>query len=111
MATKAKKATRETWYDTFAEWDGDDQARAIEMLTAMNRQTYAFERRDGRRKENKAKEADKPVVTTPIWPCGFCGGKEADGHLDKCPNKATLEVCPKCGLPHPGIDSCLQVVK
>lgn len=89
MATKAKKGTRETWYDTFAEWGADDQARAIELLTAMNRQTYAFEKRLGK-KIGLVEVAgnNKPVVTTPVWPCGFCAAKETEGHLDKCPNKA-----------------------
>lgn len=93
MATKAKKGTRETWYDTFAEWGADDQARAIELLTAMNRQTYAFEKRLGK-KIASAEVAgnNKPVVTTPVWPCGFCDAlSEVMGHKPTCPNRRAIQ--------------------
>lgn len=38
MATKPRKATTETWYDTFMEWSVDDQAIALKVLEQTHRQ-------------------------------------------------------------------------
>jgi rubrerythrin len=83
MMARTKKVTNQNFYDVFAEWAADDQARAIELLTAMNRQTYAFEKR--LKKGNGGKMG--PVTTTPIYPCPFCAGVDPYSHSADCPNK------------------------
>lgn len=46
MATKPRRGTQEVFFDTFSEWDSADQARALDVLQALHRQTERTERRD-----------------------------------------------------------------
>lgn len=90
MATKAKKGTEQTFYDTFGEWSAIDQAQALKTLQVIHDQTGRMERKllKGAKADETVKtKADEPVKTEPIYPCPVCGARTIEHHDGHCPNR------------------------
>jgi len=44
---RPRRGTEETFYDTFADWEPEDQAAALKVLEALHRQKVRESRRRG----------------------------------------------------------------